>query len=122
HAFLGQHALVQQELGILPGVNVVGHHGQIVAAGQFPAQAVNQRRLAAAHRTGHADPQGSLTLFIEHEWLSFRTIGRPRNTGTWLFVAPRLLNPATAFPLTPQRARRARRSAWAPLRPLCSLW
>ena len=52
-----QHAVAQQEVGVLGGVDVVGHDGQPQLAGERPAQRRDQRGLAGADRPADADPQ-----------------------------------------------------------------
>ncbi len=44
-----------QKLGVLTGVNVVGDHGQVVLRPKLPAEPLDQRGLAGADRSPHAD-------------------------------------------------------------------
>ena len=89
-----QHALTEQRLGVLPGVDVVGDHRRLVAARQGAAQRRHQRRLAGADRTADAHPQ--------------RSVGAPSRgkqthlpTGVVLGRAVRRAVPTTAGPSAP---------------------
>jgi hypothetical protein len=60
----GQRALADQKLGVLPGVDVVGHDPDAIARRKLTAEAIDQSRLAAAYRPRNANPECS------HEWFS----------------------------------------------------
>ena len=53
-----QGLVAHQELGVFLGVDVVGHHGEVVALAQGVAQRQGQGGLAGAHRAADADAQG----------------------------------------------------------------
>ena len=66
HALGGERPLTDEKLGVLFGVDVVGHHRQVDPRPQLPAQVINQRRLAAAHGAGDADAEGARVMFVLH--------------------------------------------------------
>ena len=74
-ALVGQHAVPAQEVGVLGGVDVVGHHGQRQPVAQRPAQRRDQRGLAAADRTADADLErapgrgGERRMEVRPEWV-----------------------------------------------------
>ena len=71
-ALLGQRPAAHQELGVLLGVDVVRHHGDVVPVAQPLAERVDQRGLARADGPGDADAQGvfaSAVLMIRNNRL-----------------------------------------------------
>ena len=56
----GEGICADQDLLVLLGVDIVGDHCHLKRAGERPAQPLHQRRLAAAHRARHAQPQRTL--------------------------------------------------------------
>ena len=73
-------ALPEQELGVLAGIDVVGHNGQAAAAREAAAKAVDQGRLARSDGTRDADTESS------RHWLLLGTV-------TGIPVAIRLWDP-----------------------------
>ncbi len=62
-----QRAAPGQELGILPGIDVVGDRHQLEAAAHFLAEPVHQRGLARADRSADADAQRVRAPIVAHE-------------------------------------------------------
>ena len=62
----GQGLVAHQEFGVFPGVNVVGHHRQLVALAQRPTQRERERRLAGSHRTADAHSQRRPSMCMYH--------------------------------------------------------
>jgi hypothetical protein len=62
-----QRALANQEFRVFLRVNVVGDHGQVQPRPQPLAQAVNQRRLSAAHWTCYTHPKCSHKPLLKSE-------------------------------------------------------
>ena len=54
-----QRPLADQELRIFFRINIVCDDADAIAAGKFTAQAIDERSLAASHRTRHANPKSS---------------------------------------------------------------
>ena len=54
-----QRAGAGEELGVFPGIDVVGDRGDVVAVAQALAQRIHQRGLARADRAADADAQGT---------------------------------------------------------------
>ena len=76
-AFRRQRARAGQELRILPGVDVVGDHREVVAVAQALAQRIDQRRLAGADRPPDAHAQRSVRRGAHERnslvyWVSWR--------------------------------------------------
>src|SRR5271169_6994619 len=59
NALLGQRTLADQELGILFGVNIIGHDAYAVERGKLAAQAVDERGFSTTHGTGNTYAKGS---------------------------------------------------------------
>ncbi len=62
-----QDALTDQKFGILAGVDVVGHHGEVHCRPEALAQHVNQSGFPAAHWSGDADSICAMSVIVGHD-------------------------------------------------------
>ena len=61
-----QSAGANQELGIFPSVDIVGNRADTKLAAEPAAKPVDERRLAASHRTGDSDAKSALRMRVRH--------------------------------------------------------
>ncbi len=64
HAFGGQCAHADQELGIFASVDVVGNGRNTEPVSETPAEAVYQSRLAATYGAGNTNSKGTLSVRV----------------------------------------------------------
>ncbi len=140
----GERLVADQELGVLPGEDVVGHHAEAQPVAQQPAQREHQRGLPAPHRAtdphGEGAPAGvaperplpvvevpgvvgvGVVAFVAHLADSFRTGTAASGAGRACRAAGRAAAPAGPASSTPSAGAAARHlvERRAELAPACA--